>query len=128
VSEGLNALYDDYTVTAEEMGDMEEGVDGITLKMHVTVTVGDLQMMHVGGTFGRWEVVMAGPAMLDLGSTADRSPTDWLTVHPRVWELLENSPLGLQFDGSHLKEGDEAWIPPKEGAPKEEYANEDYGE
>ena len=47
MSEGLKALYDDYTVTAEEMGDMEEGVEGITLKMHVTYVTHRIKgMLH----------------------------------------------------------------------------------
>jgi class 3 adenylate cyclase len=76
VSEGLRALHDDYTVSAEELGD--PGGEGIKLALHVAITAGPLEMMHVGGVYGRWEVVMAGKAMQALGPTADNAPTNHL--------------------------------------------------
>jgi len=75
---------------------------GIKLALHVAITAGQLQFTNVGGVFGRWEVLLAGPAMLALGPTADRAPTDWCTVHPECWALLEglNGPPGGQAEGA----------------------------
>jgi hypothetical protein len=81
-------------VPASELGAFGDpndpvNVAGIKLALHVAVTAGQLQFTNVGGVFGRWEVLLAGPAMQALGPTADRAPTDWCTVHPECWALLE---------------------------------------
>jgi len=60
--------------------------------------------MHVGGAFGRWEVVLAGAAMQALGATAELAPTDHLVVEEKCWALLEGNPTGCRFEVC-LKEG-----------------------
>lgn len=75
--------------TFGDSSDDPVSTDGIKLALHVAITAGQLQFTNVGGVFGRWEVLLAGPAMLALGPTADRAPTDWCTVHPECWALLE---------------------------------------
>lgn len=116
VSEGLKALNDDYTVTPEELGAFSSdpndpvSVNGIKLALHVAITAGDLQLMHVGGVFGRWEVVMAGEAMQILGATADNAPTDHLCVEKNCYALLEADPTGLKFDGERLAPPNEEYV------------------
>jgi hypothetical protein len=80
-------------------------VAGIKLALHVAVTAGQLQFTNVGGVFGRWEVLLAGPAMQALGPTADRAPTDWCSVHPECWALLEGLRGGNPFMGQHMGPG-----------------------
>jgi class 3 adenylate cyclase len=116
VSEGIKALHDDYTVKPEELGsfstDPDDPVtrDGIKLALHVAITAGNLQLMHVGGVFGRWEVVMAGEAMQILGATADNAPTDHLCVEKNCYELLESDPTGLKFEGERLPPPNEEYV------------------
>jgi hypothetical protein len=64
-----------------------------------------MQFTNVGGVFGRWEVLLAGPAMQALGPTADRAPTDWCTVHPECWALLQGLTGGNPFQGQHMGPG-----------------------
>jgi class 3 adenylate cyclase len=61
--------------------------------------------MHVGGCYGRWEVLMAGTAMLDLGPTADHAPTDHLAIESKCWKLLEADSRGNQFNGVDIEGG-----------------------
>ena len=54
--------------------------EGIKLALHVAITAGEMQLMHVGGLSGQWEVLLAGEAMQALGPTAENAPTDHLVV------------------------------------------------
>jgi hypothetical protein len=97
-------------VPAAELGDFGDpsdpvSRDGIKLALHVAITAGALQFTNVGGVFGRWEVLLAGPAMQALGPTADRAPTDWCSVHPECWALLEGLRGGNPFMGQHMGPG-----------------------
>lgn len=103
VSEGVRALRDDYFVSAAELGNFGDPNDpaskeGIKLALHVAITAGSLQLMHVGGMNERWEVLMAGEAMQILGATADNAPTDHLCVEKNCFALLDSDPAGLQFE------------------------------
>ncbi len=66
--------------------------------------------MHVGGAFGRWEVVLAGAAMQALGATAELAPTDHLVVEEKCWALLEGNPMGCRFEGKHLDAPNESFV------------------
>lgn len=52
------ALFDDYTVPPSDLGaygdpDDPVNVKGIKLALHVAITSGRLELMHVGGVFDR---------------------------------------------------------------------------
>jgi len=115
VSEGVRALLDDYTVSAAELGNFGDPKDpaskeGIKLALHVAITAGPLQLMHVGGMNERWEVLMAGEAMQILGATADNAPTDHLCVEKNCFALLESDPAGLQFEVARLPAPNEDFV------------------
>ena len=106
ISEGLSALRADYSVSPSDLGDDPDG-PGMKLALHAAITAGNLEMIHVGGGFGRWECVMTGEAMRALGPTADRAPTDYLCIDPKTHALIAASPTPL-FDMSVLPGTDDS--------------------
>jgi hypothetical protein len=57
-SRRYQALFDDYTVPPSDLGaygdpDDPVNVEGIKLALHVAITAGRLELMHVGGVFDR---------------------------------------------------------------------------
>ncbi len=76
----------------------------------MAITAGDMQLMHVGGLSGQWEVLLAGEAMQALGPTAENAPTDHLVVEEKCWSLLEGLPAGNPFEGVHLESPNESFV------------------
>ena len=68
VTEGLKALYSDYSVSAEELGPYP-GADGkgISLALHVAITAGKMDLIHVGGVDDR-----CAPTKTNLRTGGDR--------------------------------------------------------
>jgi class 3 adenylate cyclase len=84
--------------------------EGIKLALHVAITAGEMQLMHVGGLSGQWEVLLAGEAMQALGPTAENAPTDHLVVEAKCWALLEGLVAGNPFAGQRLASPNESMV------------------
>ncbi|MBI4953174.1 MAG: AAA family ATPase [Myxococcales bacterium] len=46
----------------------------VTLATRIAVCAGELAVLHVGGVYDRWEVVVAGPALRQIAVCADAAP------------------------------------------------------
>lgn len=45
-------------------------MQGVDLSLKIVVGVGEIMLAHVGGVYGRWEILIAGPALDQIGKIA----------------------------------------------------------
>lgn len=83
-------------VIQRELQDFPE-VEGTKLSLKIALAAGDLRMLHIGGVFGRCELLMVGDALKELGDANDLAgPGDIIAAHSfasRVDSLIAGTPL-----------------------------------
>jgi class 3 adenylate cyclase/tetratricopeptide (TPR) repeat protein len=76
-----------------------EAGNGLRLSLKAGVSAGTLQAMHVGGVRNRWEFVIAGKPLVDMGIAEHLANAGDVIVAPDAWALVgatcEGSPLEL---------------------------------
>lgn len=81
-------------------------VEGTKLSLKIALAAGDLRMLHIGGVFGRCELLMVGDALKELGDANDLAgPGDIIAAdsfYSRIESLLKTTPLQ---DGNVQVEG-----------------------
>lgn len=72
-------------------------VEGTKLSLKIALAASDLRMMHLGGVFGRCELLMVGDALKELGDANDLAgPGDIIAAesfHSRIPSLVSGTPL-----------------------------------
>ncbi len=63
-------------------------VEGITLRLRIAVDAGTINMFHVGGVFGRWEFVIAGHPLEELGRISNVIEPGCVGITRRLQLLL----------------------------------------
>lgn len=83
-------------VIQEQMLDFPE-VEGTKLSLKIGLAAGDLRMLHIGGVFGRCELLMVGEPLRELGDANDLAgPGDIIaaaSLWKRIDKLADASPL-----------------------------------
>ena len=80
----------------QHLADFPE-VEGTKLSLKIALAAGDLRMLHIGGVFGRCELLMVGDALKELGDANDLAgPGDIIAAHSfhhRIEFVLSGTPL-----------------------------------
>jgi class 3 adenylate cyclase len=87
------------------------GADAATpLSIRVGIGAGDVVTMHLGGVYGRWELLIAGDALLQTSAAAQRAQPGEVVLAPQAWELVRDACIGTSIDGARGR-GGEAYHP-----------------
>lgn len=73
-------------------------VEDINLRLKVAVSVGDISLAHVGGVFNRWEFLMVGAPLVELGQANDLAQAGDVLLTPSACALLKNDCTGSAVD------------------------------
>jgi class 3 adenylate cyclase len=99
-----------------------EAAPGIHLSMRLVLGGGDLLAMHLGGIFSRWEFLVAGEPLVQIGAIAAQANPGDLVLTPPAWDLLQSSadgtpltPTAIRLNRFHTEES--APLPPRPPAP-----------
>ncbi len=65
-----------------------EVAPGIHLSLRLVLGAGNLLAMHLGGIFSRWEFLIAGEPLTQIGAIAAQVSPGELALTPPAWELL----------------------------------------
>jgi class 3 adenylate cyclase len=57
------------------------------LKMRVGIGAGDVTTMHVGGVFGRWELLVTGDPLRQTGQAEAQARPGDVVISPEAWQL-----------------------------------------
>jgi class 3 adenylate cyclase len=68
--------------------------DGQTLAVRMGLGVGDITLMHLGGIYGRWEFVITGPPLSQVGQAEARAQPSEVIVSPEAWAFLQTHCIG----------------------------------
>lgn len=79
--------------------------EGTPLSLHCGVACGQLTAMWLGGMQGKWEFVLDGPSMMEIGACVDAAQRGEVCCTPAVWGLLESPSGQLKIPGAFLVEG-----------------------
>jgi class 3 adenylate cyclase/tetratricopeptide (TPR) repeat protein len=83
----------------ERMAGHELG-NGLRLSLKAGVSAGDVQAMHVGGVRNRWEFVIAGKPLVDMGIAEHLARAGDVIIAPDAWGLV-----GATCEGAPLEHG-----------------------
>ncbi|MEW6240343.1 MAG: adenylate/guanylate cyclase domain-containing protein [Chloroflexota bacterium] len=73
-------------------------VEDINLRLKVAVSAGQISLAHVGGVFNRWEFLMVGAPLVELGQANDLAQAGDVLLTPSVYALLKDDCSGSALD------------------------------
>lgn len=72
--------------------------DGSTLYLKISLNVGQVSEVHIGGIFGRWEFVLVGSPMNEIGLANEIAKAGEIIVTPSAWDLLKSDCDASEID------------------------------
>eukprot|EP00730_Choanoeca_flexa_P001021 TRINITY_DN10444_c0_g1_i1.p1 TRINITY_DN10444_c0_g1~~TRINITY_DN10444_c0_g1_i1.p1 ORF type:complete len:1056 (+),score=243.50 TRINITY_DN10444_c0_g1_i1:148-3168(+) len=70
----------------------------LKLRLHMGVGVGDLTAVHVGGVFKRWEYIIGGPPMTQIGIAEPLAKPGETCISPEVYEYVKDYCEAIRLD------------------------------
>src|SRR5512142_2078802 len=65
-------------------------VESANLYLKLAVSMGKITTAHVGGVFNRWEFMMAGTPLVELGIANNLAKAGDILITPSAWKLIRN--------------------------------------
>jgi len=83
----------------------EEGCEPIRLALHIGVGCGTVTQLHLGGQFGRWEYVLAGPPISQSADAEPRARSGETCLSPEAWAVVGDLSGGAEASAEPLEGG-----------------------
>ncbi|HUF00701.1 MAG TPA: AAA family ATPase [Anaerolineales bacterium] len=61
-----------------------------SLYLKLAVSMGRIDTVHVGGVFNRWEFLITGPPLVELGIANNLAKAGDILITPSAWKLIRN--------------------------------------
>ena len=84
-------------VAAETLQDYEVA-EGVRLACKVGIGAGEVAAMFVGGVRGRWELLVAGDPLVQMGEAEHHAGPGEVVLSRRAWELVGHQCIGEPLD------------------------------
>ena len=68
--------------------------EGFQLRCKVGIATGTMVAMHVGGIFARWELLLAGRPLVDMGTAEREAEPGDVVLSPAAWALIADGAEG----------------------------------
>lgn len=75
-----------------------EPVQGCRISLRVGVSAGEVSVSHVGGVFGRWELLVAGQPLERVSSAEQHALPGQVLLASEAWEIIKDHCLGAPLD------------------------------
>ncbi len=82
------------TMDPDIWGSFVEGLPPTGLKVRVGVGAGEVTTMHLGGVFGRWELLITGEAITQAGMAEGEAGAGEVVIAPAAWDLVAEACIG----------------------------------
>jgi class 3 adenylate cyclase len=80
-----------------------------SLSLHVSIGAGEIMALHLGGIFGRWELLITGNPLVQVGLADKQANSNEVLLSPQTWQLIQDRSRGeIRRDG-HIRL---SWIKP----------------
>lgn len=84
-------------------------VEGANLYLKLAISTGNITAAHVGGVFNRWEFLLAGAPLVELGIANKLAEADDILLTPSSYELIRNDcksePIEFELKNQTTKGG-----------------------
>eukprot|EP00397_Hematodinium_sp_SG-2012_P000338 GEMP01000338.1.p1 GENE.GEMP01000338.1~~GEMP01000338.1.p1 ORF type:complete len:2269 (+),score=428.96 GEMP01000338.1:104-6910(+) len=95
----------------KRLHNFETGAGDVRLTLHIGVGAGHLTMLQVGGSYGRYEYVIAGPPLEQIAIAEPLAGSGETVLSPSVWEIVDpyfsrGEPLGPDAPPGFARLGD----------------------
>lgn len=77
--------------------------DDLHLSLRVTVGAGDVVTMYVGGVLGRWELLLAGAPLVQMGLAQKQAQPGEVVLSRQAWERVYDRCVGAPLDLGHVR-------------------------
>jgi class 3 adenylate cyclase len=87
----------------EAWGSLEDAGAPPALKVRVGVGAGDVTIMHLGGIFGRWELLVTGEALTQTGRAEAEARSGEVVVAAEAWPLIAEACIGQSLPSGAVR-------------------------
>jgi class 3 adenylate cyclase/tetratricopeptide (TPR) repeat protein len=77
--------------------------EGIRLQSKVGLGAGEILVLNVGGILNRWELLLAGDPLTQMGHAEKLARPGELIAAPPVWSLIGRSFRGTELEGEYVR-------------------------
>jgi predicted ATPase/class 3 adenylate cyclase len=77
--------------------------DGHRLALRIGLGAGDITLMHVGGVYGRWELVIIGAPLSQASQAETHAQPSEVIVSPEAWGLLQRHCIGQPMFDDYVR-------------------------
>ncbi|MFN8458085.1 MAG: adenylate/guanylate cyclase domain-containing protein [Anaerolineae bacterium] len=71
------------------------------LSLKLVLGAGELLAMHLGGVYGRWEFLVTGPPLIQVGVVGRLAQPGEILLAPEAWALLQGAGIGQGLAAGH---------------------------
>jgi class 3 adenylate cyclase/tetratricopeptide (TPR) repeat protein len=72
--------------------------EGSTLYLKLAIATGRIEHVHVGGVFNRWEFLLTGSPLIELGIANSLAEAGDILVTPSAWDVIDLDCMALPLD------------------------------
>ena len=81
---------------------------GVQLSLKLTLGAGEVLTMQLGGVYGRWEFLVTGAPLIQVGLAGSQARPGDIVLSPEAWALLQNVGVGAPLLAPPLVTSDSA--------------------
>ncbi len=81
-------------------------IDSVQLALRIGVATGDMVAIQVGGVYGRWEFLVAGEPMAQMGVAERLARPGEVVLAPEAWALVADRCTGTALSTESQESGD----------------------
>jgi class 3 adenylate cyclase/tetratricopeptide (TPR) repeat protein len=78
-------------------------VEGVALRSKMGLGAGEVTLLHVGGVLDRWELLIAGAPLTQMGLAERHAQQGQVVLSPEAWSLVAGECEGAPLDGGHVR-------------------------
>jgi class 3 adenylate cyclase/tetratricopeptide (TPR) repeat protein len=95
-----------------------EAGDGIRLSMRIAVGAGEVVAMTLGGLRDRWELLLVGKPLVQLGEAFKQAEPGQVVLSPEAWALAADGCVGMLLNEKWARLQNVLRLPPLEPLPQ----------
>jgi len=80
-----------------------ETLDGLRLSLRIGVGAGEVMALRVGGDGGRWQLLLAGPPVVQSGLAEQQAARGEVVLSPKAWELGHDDCTGERLPAGGVR-------------------------
>lgn len=76
--------------------------ESVRLSFRVGISAGEVYTAHVGGVYGRWELLVAGDPLIQMGRAEHQADPGQVILSPDIWALVKENCTGSQLSTGYV--------------------------